>query len=82
MAGQQRAMEGNNEQRRAKAKKARDEGMSASEAGASLGASKQRETTKRETHHEDRLGRSHEGKQQRDSSDRPRPRSRRPRRED
>ncbi len=81
MAGQQRSMEGNEEQRQAKARKAREQGKSASEVGASLGASKQRKEVPRGAHHEDRLERSHEGKQQRGSSDKPRPGSRRSRRE-
>ena len=81
MAGQQRSMEGNNEQRQAKARKAREQGRSASAAGASLGASKQREAAPRGADHEGRLERSHEGKQQRGTSDKARPRSRRSRRE-
>ena len=82
MAGQQRSMEGNDEQRQAKARKAREQGQSASEAGVSLGASKQREEAPRGAHHEDRVDGAHKGKQQRGSSDKARPRSRRSRREE
>jgi hypothetical protein len=47
-------MEGGNLQRRQKAKEAREDGMSPSEAGVTFGASKQRrETGKNEEHRED-----------------------------
>jgi hypothetical protein len=61
MAGKQ--MEGNNEQRRAAAKKAQDEGKSASEIGASTGASQQRAKAAGSDTHQEKLDLQRQGKQ-------------------
>jgi hypothetical protein len=61
MAGKQ--MEGDNKQRRAAAKKARDEGKSASEIGASTGASQQRAKADSKMTHQEKLDLQREGKQ-------------------
>jgi hypothetical protein len=61
MAGKQ--MEGNNEQRRAAAKKARDAGTSASEIGASTGASQQRAKADGKASHQEKLDLKRQGKQ-------------------
>jgi hypothetical protein len=61
MAGKQ--MEGDNKQRRAAAKKARDEGKSASEIGASTGASQQRSKADSKMTHQEKLDLQREGKQ-------------------
>ena len=55
MAKQERSSEGDNEQRRRKAKQARDEGKRPSEVGATLGASKQRKEAKPGASHQERL---------------------------
>lgn len=57
-------MEGDNDQRRAAAADARDEGRSASEDGATTGASKQRRKLGSDANHEERLRGSARGKQQ------------------
>jgi hypothetical protein len=62
MAGQQRELEGDNEQRRAAAKKARDSGKRPSEVSATLGASKQRKEAKRSASHSERVEQRSEGK--------------------
>jgi len=56
-------MEGNNQQRRAKAKRARDEGKKPSEIGATTGASKQRNEADAGMSHQERLDLKREGKQ-------------------
>jgi hypothetical protein len=61
MSGKQ--MEGDNKQRRAAAKKARDEGKSASEIGASTGASQQRAKADSKMTHQEKLDLQREGKQ-------------------
>ena len=76
MAGQERAMEGDNEERRHKAKDARDAGIAPSEAGVTTGASKQMKQAKQGDSHEERLEKSHEGKANRGHTDEARPRSR------
>lgn len=57
-------MEGDEEQRRKAAADARDEGKTASEAGATTGASKQRQALSQKADHEDRLRNPGRGKQQ------------------
>jgi hypothetical protein len=57
-------MEGNNQQRRAKAKRARDEGKKPSEIGATTGASKQRNEADAGMSHQERLDLKREGKQE------------------
>jgi hypothetical protein len=61
MSGKQ--MEGDNKQRRAAAKKARDEGKSASEIGASTGASQQRAKADSKMTHQEKLDLQRQGKQ-------------------
>jgi hypothetical protein len=85
MAGQQRELEGDNEQRRAAAKKARDAGKRPSEVSATLGASKQRKEAKRSASHSERVEQRSEGKQgQLARKEKPRPgnRDRDPKRTD
>jgi hypothetical protein len=62
MAGQQRNMEGDSEQRRRAAREARSQGKRPSEVGATLGASKQRKETKRQASHQERLDTKRERK--------------------
>lgn len=76
MAGQERAMEGDNEERRHKAKEARDAGIAPSAAGVTTGASKQREDSQQGDSHEERLEGAHRGKANRGHDDESRPRSR------
>ena len=52
MARQQRNMEGDNEQRRAAAREAREQGKKPSEVGATLGASKQLKSAKGNDSHQ------------------------------
>ena len=59
-----REMEGDNEQRRRLAKEARRQGKLPSEAGATLGASKQRKESARGATHQSRLELKHEGKRE------------------
>jgi hypothetical protein len=60
MAGKQ--MEGDNRERRAAAKKARDEGKIASAVGASTASSKQRAKADRKATHQEKLDLQREGK--------------------
>lgn len=73
MAGQQRNMEGDNEQRRRAAKEARDEGKRPSEVGATLGASKQRKELSKSASHQERMETRSEGKRGPGTSGKPRP---------
>lgn len=73
MAKQQRAMEGDNEQRRAKAKKARDAGKSPSAEGVTLGASQQRREAKQDATHQEKLETREKGKRGPGTSGKPRP---------
>jgi hypothetical protein len=73
MAGQQRNMEGDSEQRRKAARQARKEGKRPSEVGATLGASKQRKETKRSASHQERVETKREGKRGAGASGKPRP---------
>lgn len=63
MAGQNREQEGNNEQRRAKARQARNEGKRPSEVSATLGASKQTKSAKGGGSHQERIAQKREGKE-------------------
>ena len=77
MAGSHtRKMEGDENQRRRAASKARAEGKSASEAGASLGASKQLKSSKTNASHQEKLDTKGEGKRGPGTSGKPRPGSR------
>lgn len=60
MAGKQ--MEGDNRQRRAAAREARDHGKSAGEVGASTGSSKQRTVADENATHQERIDLKREGK--------------------
>lgn len=73
MAGQQRNMEGDNEQRRKAAREAREQGKRPSEVGATLGASKQRKEVPKSASHEERLEARGEGKRGPGTSGKPRP---------
>lgn len=55
-------MEGDNRERRRKAKQARDEGKSPSEVGATLGASQQRTEADADMSHQEKLDLKREGK--------------------
>lgn len=63
MAGQEREMEGDNEQRRAAAREARERGEKPSEVGATQGASKQRKEAPANASHQEKMELKHEGKQ-------------------
>jgi hypothetical protein len=73
MAGQQRNMEGDNEQRRAEARKARAKGKLPSEEGVTLGASKQRREAKQDASHQEKLETKSKGKRGPGASGKPRP---------
>ena len=73
MAGQQRNMEGNNEQRQRAAREARREGKSPSEVGKTLGASKQRKEVRADASHQERLEGKTKGKTGPGTSGKPRP---------
>lgn len=81
-----RQMEGDNRQRRKKAREARKQGKLPSDVGATLGASKQRHHVSFDPHvpygekHEHEIATMREGKQKviREKTPKPRPRSRRP----
>ena len=60
---QQRNMEGNDEQRRAKAREARAAGKRPSETSATLGASKQRKEAKSGASHQEKMDLKREGKE-------------------
>jgi len=78
MAGRQ--MEGDNRQRRAKAREARRRGRLASEEAATTGASKQRHHLRGDEEHVDKIAALRRGKQEviRQKSPEPKPRSRPP----
>jgi hypothetical protein len=85
MAKQSRQMEGDATQRRDAAREAREAGKLPSEAGATLGASKQRGGAKRNASHQERLEGNHTGKNAGSTSGdeaRPGSRDRDPRRSD
>lgn len=70
-------MEGDNTERRKRAKEARRSGQLPSAAGVSLGASKQREETRDKASHQERIDRAHLGKRDPTTSGKPRPGNRR-----
>jgi hypothetical protein len=73
---QQRNAEGNDEQRRAKARQAREAGKRPSEMSATLGASKQRKEAKSGASHQEKIEQKREGKEARTAkgtSGKPRP---------
>ena len=63
MAGQNREMEGDNEQRRAAAREARERGEQPSAESATQGASKQRKEAPDDASHQEKMELKHEGKQ-------------------
>ena len=79
MAGQQRRMEGSEEQKQAAAREAREQDKRPSEVGATTGASKQRKETPNNASHQEKMDLKHEGKQegrQEQDNERARPGSR------
>ena len=79
MAGQQRNMEGDEEQKRAAAREAKAAGRKPSEVGATTGASKQRKEAPDNASHQEKMDLKHEGKQggrQEQDDERARPGSR------
>ena len=73
---QQRNAEGNNEQRRAKARQEREAGKKPSEVSATLGASQQRKEAKSGASHQEKMDQKREGKEARTAkgtSGKPRP---------
>ena len=73
MAGQERNIEGDSEQRRRAAREARQTGKRPSEVGATLGASKQRKEAKGSASHQERSDMKSEGKRGSGTSGKPRP---------
>jgi hypothetical protein len=69
-------MEGDNEQRRAKAREAREQGKRPSEMGATLGASKQLKSAKGSASHQEKMDLKSEGKPGPGTSGKPKPGSR------
>ena len=76
MAGQQRNMEGNAEQKRKAAREARAEGKKPSEMSATTGASKQRKESRGKMTHQEKMDQKHEGKTNQKPGERARPGSR------
>lgn len=66
-------MEGNEEQRRAAARAAKEQGKKPSEVGATLGASKQPKKVEKNASHQERVETTHEGKVNPGPQDRARP---------
>lgn len=62
MAGQNRNMEGDEDQRRAAARDAKAHGKKPSEVGATTGASKQRKEAPHNASHQEKMELKHEGK--------------------
>jgi hypothetical protein len=62
MAGQQRNMEGNADQKRAAAREAKAQGKRPSETSATTGASKQRKAAPSKASHQEKMELKHEGK--------------------
>ncbi len=73
MAGHTRKMEGDENQRRRAAREARSEGKSPSEAGATLGASKQMKRAKSDDSHQEKMDTRAKGKRTPGTSGKPRP---------
>jgi hypothetical protein len=76
MAGQERNLEGDSDQRRKASREARRKGKLPSAVGATLGASKQRKEVKRSASHQERIETRGEGKRGAGTSGKPRPGSR------
>lgn len=64
MAGQQRNMEGDADQKRAAAREAKKHGKLPSEMGATTGASKQRKEAPSNLSHDEKMELKHQGKQE------------------
>lgn len=73
MAGHTRKMEGDEDQRRKAARKARSEGKAPSEVGATLGASKQLKAAKQDASHQEKMDTRGKGKRSPGTSGKPRP---------
>jgi hypothetical protein len=73
MAGQPNKGQGDNEQRRAEAREAREEGKLPSEVGATTGADTQRKEAPAGASHQEKLELKNEGKQGPGTSGKPRP---------
>lgn len=73
MAGHTRKMEGDEDQRRKAARKARSEGKAPSEVGATLGASKQLKSAKQDASHQEKMDTKGKGKRTAGTSGKPRP---------
>ena len=73
MPHQHRNVEGDNEQRRARAREAREQGKLPSEEGVTLGASKQRREAKQGADHQEKLETRDKGKRGSGTSGKPRP---------
>ena len=73
MAGHTRKMEGDENERRRAASKARSEGKAPSEVGATLGASKQLGQAKKGASHQEKLETRNMGKRDAGTSGKPRP---------
>jgi hypothetical protein len=73
MARHSKDPEGDDTERRKRAKEARDRGESPSEAGVTRGASKQREETQQNASHDERLDTPGKGKRDAGSDGKPRP---------
>jgi hypothetical protein len=70
-------MEGDNTERRNRAREARESGRLPSAEGVSLGAGKQREETRENASHQERIDRPRSGKRGAGTSSKPRPGNRR-----
>ena len=73
MAGQPNKGQGDNEQRRAAAREAREAGKSPSEVGATTGAHKQTKQARGNASHQEKMELKNEGKQDPGTSGKPRP---------
>jgi len=73
MARHSKDPEGDDTERRNRAKAARKQGKTPSEAGVTRGASKQREETRKDASHDERLGTREQGKRGPGTSGKPRP---------
>jgi hypothetical protein len=73
MAGHKRNMEGDNEERRARASQARAKGKLPSEEGVTLGASKQRREAGADASHQEKMETRGKGKRSAGAQGKPRP---------
>jgi len=73
MAGQQRSMEGSEEQKKAAAREAREQGKLPSEVRATTGATKQRKEAPDDASHQEKMDTRGKGKRTPGTSGKPRP---------